>query len=86
MVKITNIEDKRKELSEAREQSIQRGLRILGTVAASAGYWGFRWGRKVGYRKGLKDGHIIAMNELVDAWSDHTKALVANARAKEEGE
>lgn len=83
MAKVTSINKAKAEDTLAREESIAKGLKIIGTVALGAGMYGFQLGRKVGYAKGVKEGYVVAINELVGAWEQHTLALVQSARDKE---
>lgn len=67
MSKVTNIRNE-EELKEMEAKKLKRGFKVLAVVAVGAGLYGFKLGRKFGYKSGVKDGYITAGNEVIDAW------------------
>lgn len=69
-----NKEEEIKELE--RRKRVNDGLKLLAVVGIGAGLYGFKLGRRSGYRLGVGVGHTRAVNDMVSAWKDHTEELI----------
>ncbi len=76
--KITNLyqDVKEKEDELKRRKTVRDGYKILAGVGIVAGLYGYRLGRRKGYLVGVGVGHTKAVNDMVHAWSKHTKTLL----------
>lgn len=75
MSKVTNIRSE-EELKVLQAKKLKRAMKVLAVVGVGAGLYGYKLGRKGGYRKGVKDGYITAAEEIITAWKEHAEELI----------
>lgn len=74
--KVTTIGSKDLQAELDKQKSIKRGYKALAVVAVCAGIYGYRLGHSSGYTRGVKDGYVLASEELMNAWKEHTQTMI----------
>jgi hypothetical protein len=62
---MNNVEWEKEKKELKRQQEVRQGLKILIAVGVGAGICGFRFGRKVGYNRGVDQSYKRIVNDIV---------------------
>jgi hypothetical protein len=65
----------KEENNKPKADRIKDGLKAIAVVSIAAGLYGFKLGRRSGYRRGVKVGESNAVDRMCEAWQQHTEEM-----------
>jgi len=65
----------KEENNKPKSERIKDGVKAIAVISIAAGLYGFKLGRRSGYRRGVRDGEVKAGEELIKAWREHTEEM-----------
>lgn len=80
--KVVDISNEELKAKLEKEQSVKRGYKVIAVVAVAAGLYGYRVGRINGYAKGVKDGYVLASEEIIGAWKEQSETIMKAVKSQ----
>jgi len=69
------VKGNKEENNKPKSERIKSGLKAIAVISIGAGLYGFKLGRRSGYRRGVRDGESNAVDKMCEAWREHTDEM-----------